>query len=284
MNADMKFGVSGQVPPIDVAVEAEKLGYDGLFLADHPGMTMLETWIALAWVAGQTTKLRLGTTVTPVPAYVPMRLAKQISTVDMLSNGRTIAGFGAGHGWIDFRNFHPQGVYPRAKERVAQYVEGLKLILRLWTAPAEEEVHFEGKYYSLEDATLWPKPVQKPHPPIWQGGGGDYMLRIAAKYLNGWLGPTWGPLGISPEVYGAKVKKILAYGKRYNRDMSKFTFVVYGSVADSAEQIEKYRAAGSNYHIVTGRLAAGRPVRDPPEEYIRLLQKFAKEIMPSFTP
>ena len=274
--------MAGQVPPIDAGVEAEKLGYDGLFLADHPGMTMLETWIALAWVAGQTTKLRLGTTVTPVPAYVPMRLAKQISTVDMLSNGRAIAGFGAGHGWIDFRNFHPQGVYPRAKERVAQYVEGVKVILRLWTAPAEEEVHFEGTYYSLEDATLWPKPVQKPHPPIWQGGGGDYMLRIAAKYMNGWLGPTWGPLGISPEVYSAKVEKILAYGKRYNRDMSKFDFVVYGSVTDSAEQIEKYRAAGANYHIAGAPLVAGRPLRISPEEYIKVMQKFAKEIVPSF--
>ena len=152
--------------PIDVAVEAEKLGYDGLFIADHPGLTMLETWTTPSWVAAKTTKIRLGTTVTPIPAYVPMRLAKQISTVDMLSNGRTIPGFGAGHGWIDFRNFHPQSVYPKAIERVAQYIEGLKIILRLWTAPEEEEVYFEGKYYSLEDATLWPKPRKTEHLPL----------------------------------------------------------------------------------------------------------------------
>jgi alkanesulfonate monooxygenase SsuD/methylene tetrahydromethanopterin reductase-like flavin-dependent oxidoreductase (luciferase family) len=276
--------MAGQIPPIDVAVEAEKLGYDGLFVADHPGMAgTLDTWTTLSWVAGQTTRIRLGTTVTPLPAYVPMRLAKQISTIDRLSNGRTIPGFGAGHGWIDFRNFHPQGVYPKALERVAQYVEGLKIILRLWTAPAEEEVHFEGKYYTLEDATLWPKPVQKPHPPIWQGGGGDYMLKLAAKYFNGWLGPTWGPLGISPEVYSEKVKKVLAYGKKYNRDMSKFTFVTMGSVTDSAEQIEKYRAAGVNYHVAGAPLVAGRPSISSPEEYIKALQKFAKEIVPSFT-
>ena len=275
----MKFGMSG----INVAVEAEKLGYDAVFTADHPGRNMLDTWIALAWVAGKTSSLRLGTTVTPVPSYVPMRLAKQIATVDFLSNGRTIPGFGGGHGWIDFRNYHPQGVYPQPPERVAQYVEGLKLILRVWTAPPNEEVFFKGKYYSVEDATLWPRPVQKPHPPIWQGGGGPYMLKLAAKYFNGWIGPTWGPLELTPQEFGAKVKKIQTHAKKYNRDMSKFNFVTMGSVSDSAELIEKYRAAGANYHISGGPLVAGRPVRGKPEEFIKHLQKFAKEIIPSFT-
>jgi len=183
----MKFGVSGGRMGFsrvgDFAVEAERLGYDGIFLADHiENRGSFEPWTTLAYLAAKTTNLRLGTTVTPIPRYVPSQLAKIIANVDVLSNGRTIPGFGAGHRCNMFVNFAPDGVYPEPRVRVARYIEGLQVILKLWT---KMEPSFMGKYYTLHDCDFLPKPVQKPHPPIWQGGGGPYILKMTAKYFNG---------------------------------------------------------------------------------------------------
>lgn len=271
----MNFGLSAPTSEKvgDLAVEVEKLGYDAIFRADHIGGRMYDPWITLAYIAAKTTTLRLGTIVTAVTRYVPGYLAQLISTVDVLSKGRTIAGFGAGHNIAEYVNYSPQGVYPKPRERVAQYKEALQLIRRLWIAPPYEEVNFEGKYYTMVDAHLFPPTVQKPHPPIWQGGGGNYMLKIAAEYCDGWIGMAWGALTVTPEEYEAKVKKIKNHAKKINRDMSKFTFVVGGM--SSAEMIEEYKTAGAQFFNFDTRAASL-------EKYVELMQKYATEIIPSF--
>jgi len=293
--ADMKFGISGDGGPGvgfarigDFALEIENFGYDGIFLSDHiENRGSFEPWTTLAYIAAKTTTLRLGTTVTPIPRYVPSHLAKIIANVDVLSNGRTIPGFGAGHRSNMFINFAPDGTYPEPQVKVAKYIEGLQVILKLWT---EMEPNFRGKYYKLYDCDFSPKPVQKPYPPIWQGGGGPFILKMTAKYFNGWIGPTFGGVEVpTAEAYEAKVRKIREHAKEYNRDMSKFTFVVFGDMRDSAEMIEQYKTAGCQYYIV----GLGGPVTSvgpglkykplyTPQEYMDTVRNFAKEIIPSF--
>jgi alkanesulfonate monooxygenase SsuD/methylene tetrahydromethanopterin reductase-like flavin-dependent oxidoreductase (luciferase family) len=278
----MKFGVGllGSAKVDEVAVEAERLGFDAIFLPDHIGrLGAKDPWITLSYLAAKTTNIRLGTMVTPVPRYVPGHLATMIADLDVLSNGRVIAGFGTGYQFYEFRNFTNEGVYDFPQVRLEKYEEALRLILKLWTTPHPYTVSFRGKYYSVLDATVWPKPVQTPHPPVWHGGGGAKSMRIAAELCDGWMGPIFGGSAVSAEKYGAKVKTIHKFAKERNRDMSKFTFLSWGSIYDSSESptgtiikmdnvklIEDYKAAGCQYWLTVSAL----------------MHQFAKEIMPSF--
>jgi alkanesulfonate monooxygenase SsuD/methylene tetrahydromethanopterin reductase-like flavin-dependent oxidoreductase (luciferase family) len=277
----MKFGAGSPrdqsvAKLVDRTVEVEKLGYDSILVSDHVNADGLDAWTLLSYLAAKTTNLRLGTLVTPVPRYVPAQLARWIASVDVLSNGRTIAGFGAGYNWVEFKNYAPDGIYPEPRERVNKCIEAMRLIMKLWsaaTAVPTPWVNFKGKYYSVVDGQLWPKPVQKPHPPVWYGGTGDYTLATTAKYCDGWICPTYGWVGLGAiEAYEAKVKKIQEYAKEYNRDMSKFTFVVTSTLADTAEKVEKFKAAGCQYYIVG---------QTPPND-VGDLRKFANEVIPSF--
>jgi len=276
---NVKFGIKGIATGVDahktgeLAEKAEKLGYDYIAHTNHIGKSLYPL-ATLPYMAAKTTTFMLGA-LYPVPRYIPSQLATWLANLDYLSNGRVIAIFGAGHGFDEFINYSPsQGVYPEASVRVSQYIEGLKLIKKMWTSRGE--VQFKGKYYTLKDAVLYPQPIQKPHPAIWQPGGKPLMLKIAAKYCDGWVGPIWGPLAITPEEFELNVKTIQRHGQKYNRDMSKFAFVCQGtqSGGDTAEMVEKYRAAGAQYYHIGGP--------DNFNEHANWLRKFAEEVIPSF--
>lgn len=290
----LKFGVSlgfglNAKERAEAAVEAENLGYDGIFMADHIGKVgSMDPFITLSYLAGKTTTIRLGVMVTPVPRYVPAHLATLISTLDAVSNGRFIAGVGAGYEYYEFRNYAPGGVYDDVSVRSEKFLEGLRLMKKLWETPHPYRVYWKGKYYSLEEAFLWPKPVQKPHPPVWMGGSGTKALRAAAELCSGWMGPIFGGNAQYPaEVYENNVKKIQKFAKEYNRDLSNFTFASWGCTydvnvptdivaksgglgsihkMDTPELIESYKAAGCQYWIIA----------------CPFMRQFAKEIMPSF--
>jgi len=165
------------------AIESDQLGYWGFVLPDHymwgrdrGGDSTVETWTALTYLAAKTEKIRLGTLVTPIPFRPPGMLAKTVSTLDLLSNGRTILGVGAGWSRTEFEGYSK---WNSNKIRVDKTREGLDLILKLWT---QEKVDFKGKFYHANGAFLEPKPVQKPHPPLLFGGIGPRMLRTAGEY------------------------------------------------------------------------------------------------------
>ena len=276
----MKFGIHGgqfMRDPVeklvDAALEAERLGYDSFVVSDHTDNPH-EAWTLLAYLARASTNIKLGTSATGVCRYVPSVLARRIAHVDVLSNGRARAGaLGTGYNWTEFRNFTSDGVYPTRLERVEKCAEAIQLMIKLWTAATSEPqraVDFKGKYYSTIDAILAPKPVQKPHPPVWYAGTGNLALKtIVAKYCDGWQCPTYGWSGVPAlENYEAKMKRIQKYAKEYNRDMSKFTYAII-SPESSAERIEKFRAVGCQYWIFFGGGFEG-------------IQKFAKEVIPSF--
>jgi alkanesulfonate monooxygenase SsuD/methylene tetrahydromethanopterin reductase-like flavin-dependent oxidoreductase (luciferase family) len=276
--------------------EAENCEYDGIYMPDHydlpvpefPSNKLAETWTTLAYVAAKTKNMRIGTVASPIPRYIPSQLAKIIAHVDILSEGRVTAGLGAGWNREEFINYSPHGYYDEAKVRMERFLEGLQIMIKLWT---EDKVTFKGKYYRLENATLLPKPVQKPHPRIWSGGFGSHMLKISAKYFNGWFvhreawAPEKGGYGApTPEEYGERVKTIKKYLQDYGRSVNEFTFALLGwmpekeRMKDETKIIEKYAEHGCQYYIV--EIPLNQPLSDG--KYVELLRSFAKEIVSSF--
>ena len=174
----------------EVAQRAEGLGYDTLLMPDHI-TDQLAPVAALTAIADATTTLRVGSFVFDNDYRNPVMLAKEATTLDLLSGGRLEFGIGAGWNTRDYRQL---GIpYDTPKVRVDRVEEAVGLIKRLWT---EEKVTHEGPYYRVRDATVLPRPTQRPHPPVMIGGGGPRMLRIAAREAQiVAIAPTLNPKG-----------------------------------------------------------------------------------------
>ncbi len=177
------------------AVRAEALGYDSVWVSDHVvvphanvvnfGETIFDPLVTLGVLAGATSRVRLGTTVLIVPYRNAVVTAKMISSLDALSGGRVVFGIGAG--WLPAESAM-LGV-PFA-ERGAMTDEYLRAMQELWTAPAPS---FSGTYTQFSGLVFEPKPVQKPHPPIWVGGHSRAALRRTAQF-----GAAWHPINRPP--------------------------------------------------------------------------------------
>jgi probable F420-dependent oxidoreductase len=185
------FGISlgsfgaGLVPVptcIDWAVEAEGLGYDYVWCRDHVlwWSPVLDPFTMLGAIAARTTRVRLGPGVLLVPLRSPAPMAKAVATLDHLSGGRAVLGVGVGGEFP--KEFEVCGV-PR-EERGRRTDEALAAMQALWTgAPAS----FKGDFLAFEDARMEPRPVQRPHPPIWVGGRSEAALARAARFGAAWL-------------------------------------------------------------------------------------------------
>jgi len=177
---------------LEIARHAESTGWDGLFYADHfmpdgdsTRVAWPEAWTTLAALAAMVPRIRIGPLVTGNTYRHPAVLAKMAATVDHVSGGRLVLGLGAG--WQE--NEHRQYGIPfyTLKERLERLAEACELIKSLFT---NETTTMRGKHYSLENAVLEPKPVQKPLPLLIGGGGEKVTLRIAAKFADEWN--VWG--------------------------------------------------------------------------------------------
>jgi len=167
---------------------AEQRGYTWFSVMDHliqiPGVgqpeePFMEGWTVLSALAAVTEKIRLATLVTSVAYRNPALLAKMAAGVDIISGGRLTFGFGAGWYYQEYGQYGYE--FPeRPAVRIKQMEEALKLIKLLWS---ESRATFYGKYFHVDEAILEPKPLQKPHPPIMIGGGGEQMtLRVLARH------------------------------------------------------------------------------------------------------
>jgi probable F420-dependent oxidoreductase len=200
----MKFGVwipncrHLAIPEVirGAAVRAEQLGYDSVWVSDHVvvphanvvnfGGTVFDPLVTLGVIAGATSRVRLGTTVLIVPYRNPVVTAKMISSLDALSGGRFVCGVGAG--WVAAES--AMLGLPFA-ERGAMTDEYLQAMQELWTSTAPS---FAGKYTQFSGLIFEPKPVQKPHPPIWVGGHSRAALRRTVQF-----GAAWHPINRLPE-------------------------------------------------------------------------------------
>jgi F420-dependent oxidoreductase-like protein len=198
MSAKAQFGIFSPQAGMsfkalaDRAIQAEKLGYHSLWLVDHfwnrgiPDADCLESTAAMSALAARTEKLRIGTLVLCNSFRNPALLAKSLTTIDNVSNGRLEIGLGAG--WMDeeYRGYGYE--FPTMGTRLRQLEEGLQVMKLLFT---EKRATFKGRYYALDEAYNNPKPVQTPHPPITIGGSGEkVMLKIVAKHADRWNCPA----------------------------------------------------------------------------------------------
>ena len=190
----MEFGIQlGGLEPAQYrahAQTAEALGYDLIVFADHlvnegPDRQLdvkSKAWdhIAMAAIVMEATKkVRVGHLVLCNLFRHPAITAQSLTTLDHISGGRLLAGFGSG--WTE-TEFKMTGIqFPPITERLRMLDESIACILSLWK---NERTTFEGEFYHFKDAIQWPKPIQQPHPPIILGGGGKGLLRIAAKYAD----------------------------------------------------------------------------------------------------
>ncbi len=257
--------------------EADKRGFWGYLISDHymtPGgyseNSTLDAWTALTYLAGRTKSIRLGTLVTPTPFRPPALLAKVVSTLDLVSSGRSLLGVGAGWSKPEFDGYSK---WSSAKTRVDMTDEGVQLILRLWQ---DHTVNFKGRYYKTKGAVLEPKPVQKPHPPLLFGGEGPRMLRMAGKYADICHIPDW----TKPSPWETR-EKVLGEARRHRRER-KLSFAGGSSrllgpryeKAQYAKKVEEASEHDCEFFIVT--------FPGPWKESSGGLRDFAENIMPSF--
>jgi F420-dependent oxidoreductase-like protein len=180
-----------------VARRAEEVGFDSFWVWDHffwdespvgPGVTdreMIEAYTTLGFIAGVTTRIRLGTMVTSATYRHPGVLIKQITTLDVLSGGRVIFGIGAG--WFEEEHRALGMSFPSVKERFERLEETLQIALQMWADEGKYDraKPFRGKHYQLERTLNVPQALQRPHPPILIGGSGEQKtLRLVAQYAN----------------------------------------------------------------------------------------------------
>ncbi|GIX48392.1 MAG: hypothetical protein KatS3mg131_2603 [Candidatus Tectimicrobiota bacterium] len=256
------FGVGPLADPVtlgEVARLAEALGYDAVFVADHvllprtlrssypytrdgrfpydADQPWLDPLVALGYLAGQTTTVRLGTSVTVLPMRHPIITAKQIATADCLSRGRVI--FGVGVGWMAEEFALLGASFADRGRRTDEY---LRLIKVLWT---EANPSFAGRYFQIADCGFAPKPVQKPHVPIWIGGESPAALRRAAR-----LGDGWHSAGTALAELPAKLAILRQALEDYGRQPEAFTISVFPTDPLTPQLVERFAAHGVNHLLV----------------------------------
>lgn len=240
------------------------LSWDHYMLPDAP--ETLDAWSILGYLAGQTTSIKLGTVVTPIPFRPPSQLAKIVASVDHLSGGRTILGVGAGWHQSEFDGFSSWG---SPGQRVTRTEEALDLITRLWTG---EKVSFEGNNYKSDGAVISPVPTQNPHPPMWFGVRGKRMLHLAAKYADAWI-----PTNISPDIYAETLKHLREKRSELGINIplkgALQNFDVFTEAEPCIETINSYAEAGCEYY--------GSIWSYPPEEMVSRIRWFAEKVMPN---
>ena len=201
---------------VDSAVEAERLGYDSIWVADHlmHGFddAIMEGWTTLGVIAGRTQDIKLGTIHLAQPFRAPAIAAKMAATLDALSNGRLILFYDCGWQEAEVRAYGLD--WPSELERIARMEDGLDLIVALWAA--EEPIDFRGRYFSTDRAMCRPGPQQRPHPPIWLGEAHhDAWLDAIVRHADG-----WNSTPASPSRLKAKLDALRAAGDRAGRDIA----------------------------------------------------------------
>ena len=288
-----------------VARAADEAGYDSIWVYDHfhtvptPELeTTFECWTITAGLARDTRRVKVGQMVTCNGYRNPALLAKIASTVDVMSHGRLLCGLGAG--WYE-HEWRAYGYgFPEVPERMGRFREACEIVVRMWT---EDYPVFEGKYYSIDKPINEPKGVQKPHIPLWIGGGGEKVtLKLVAKWGNACnvggdadtlrhkfevlrghcadLGRNYDEIVRSTSLNlfllneGADPEQATkaARGARSYEGFSRGYTV--GTADQIAQQIEPLIDAGANYILVYfPRIAYDQ----------EMLRRFAQDVMPRFT-
>jgi probable F420-dependent oxidoreductase len=287
------YGVEDVQSLLALAPAAERLGYDSVWVSEHLFHTeyvlqrlgskpYYEPLTVLSAVAAITQTIRLGTSVLVLPYHNPIRLAKIVATLDAISTGRVILGVGAG---VIEEEFTALG--SPYKERGAFSDESLAIMQALWT---QGDPQFAGTYYTFSGMKFSPKPVQRPHPPIWIGGSSRAAIRRAAR-----LGDGWHPIRQSPDAVRRAVAELRRQASDLGRDASRIAVSVrgeldfaktagaaaaepcafYGTAAEITRSIRGYQQAGASHVVLSMN-------RDEVNKIHDMMERFAQQVMPAF--
>ncbi|MGE5222214.1 MAG: LLM class flavin-dependent oxidoreductase [Omnitrophica WOR_2 bacterium] len=234
----------------ELAKEAEEAGWDGFFIWDHIAsqrIDMVDPWVALAAVAYNTERIRIGTTVTPLPRRRPWKLARETVSIDHLSNGRLVLGVGIGLGEAEWGDL---GEEADQKARGAMLDEALDVLTGLWSG---EPFSYQGHYYQVKNAHFLPGPVQQPRIPIWVGGfwPNKAPFRRAAR----WDGIF--PLFMntkSDEEELAQLKEVVAFTRSQRTASGPFDVVCTGITSgvdcqEASDRVRAYEEAGATWWL-----------------------------------
>ena len=250
-----------------LVTKAETLGFHSVMIADHiafpvkieskypytvtgafPGEgDALEQLTLMSFIAAKTTTLRLVTSVMVIPHRNPVAAAKMLATIDVLSGGRVTVGVGVGWMREEFEALHA----PDFDKRGAASDEYLEIFKKLWT---EEPVAHQGEFYQFDTLRFRPKPVQKPHPPIWIGGHSRAALRRTARYGDGWhpVGAN-AAVALPPDELSAKISELRQLTAAEGRDPDALTLSFKAPIYDKgvpAAGNERKPFSGSNDQVI----------------------------------
>ena len=257
-----KVGVSTPLPaytvdPAFTARKAEELGFESIWYAEHPVMPVESTsrfpssadgeipwtyshftdpFIALARASAVTSAIKLGTGITLIPERNPLLLAKEIAALDLYSGGRFLFGIGAGS-----HREETEMMGGDFDHRWGQAREAVLALKELWT---KDEAEFHGKYFDFPPVRCFPKPAQKPHPPVLLGGMAKNVLRRVATWGDGWF-----PNRVTPAQVEESRGVLDSFAAELGRDPAALTISVYGQPADAAV-VQSFLDAGADRVIV----------------------------------
>ena len=275
----MIFPTDKSIQPVELAREVEARGLESLWFPEHSHIpTRRETpwggregappmpeqywrahdqFVALAAAAAVTSKLRLGTGITLVAQRDPIWLAKEVASLDVISNGRFELGIG--YGWCveEMRN---HGLAYKQRREILR--ENMLLMRALWS---EDEASFHGEHIQFEKSWAWPKPIQKPFPPIVMGGAaGPATAAHVAEFCSGWM-----PLGGAYEVAGG-LREIAAACANIGRDPDSVSFGMFYSRLVPADALKKHGGMGATRGILPLPSADRETVLPILDEYAKL--------------
>jgi probable F420-dependent oxidoreductase len=272
---------------VQTAVKAEELGFSDVWTIDHTIMArqyaypygrIFESLTVLGHVAAKTSRVKIGTSILSIPLRNPILVAKQVVTLDHLSGGRFIFGVGLGKGEDDIPEFNFLGVDYRRRGEYAS--EAIKIMKTLWTA---ENPSHSGKYYNFNDCIFEPKPVQRPHPPIWWAGASDKALLRVAETGDGWQPITYQDRPITPKDYLILSKRLagmlkgrkITYSLRIHLDLhvvSKYRYTT--TVEELGPRLASFKKSGTEHVVLDfGDL--------PTEDHVKLMKFFMEDIAPT---
>ena len=257
----MSIGVSIPLPaylvdPALIAKKAEDLGFESIWYAEHPAVPVhsnspfpstggeipenyshfTDPYIALARASGVTSTIKLGTGITLVPERNPLLLAKEIAALDLYSGGRFL--FGVGTGWLREETELMGGNFDH---RWSQTREAIEVMKALWT---NEVAEYHGQYFDFPPVKSYPKPAQKPHPPVILGGMARRVLRRVANHADGWM-----PNRVTPAEVEDSRARLDAMAAEGGRDPASITISVYGQ-EPKREVVQPFLDAGANRVVV----------------------------------
>ena len=244
------FATAYSMPIVDLAIELEQRGFESLFQPEHTHIPVsrktpfpsggelpkeykhtYDPFVSLGFAAAATKKLKVGTGICLLAQRDPIVTAKCVASLDQLSGGRFL--FGIGGGWnVDEMENHG-ATYGN---RFAKMRENVLAMKALWT---EEEGEFHGEHVNFDKAWSYPKPTQRPHPPVLIGGETDHTLRRVVEFGNGWF-PRPGRGGFDPVHAMARMRQMAA---EYDRDPAELSMTVFRAPEDR-KTLDSYNEAG----------------------------------------